>query len=136
MRIAILETIPLDRELGDPQMVLQLPDIANYQAIPATQLAKPKDGSQREQKGARTMRRITLYPYENRNRCRAYIEPEGIAADAWPVRRYTEGGRDILEAVVVLPDEPTQTYRFLHDGTNWVAEGMPIARVRAVDLSV
>lgn len=83
------------------------------------------------------MRKITLYPYEHSNRCRAYVEPDGLAGDAWPVRRYMEDGIEILEAVVVLPDgQDTQTYRFTFDGTNWVAMNAPIARVGAVDLFV
>ncbi len=83
------------------------------------------------------MRKITLYPYPQSNLCRAFIEPDGVAGNAWPVRRYIEDGRDILEAVVILPGtDATQTYRFLHDGTNWVSTSDPLARVGVIDLYV
>ncbi len=83
------------------------------------------------------MRKITLYPYPDGNRCRAYIEPDDLAGEAWPVRRYSEDDIELLEAVVVLPGaEGTQTFSFSFDGTNWVAANAPIASVAALDLFV
>ncbi len=83
------------------------------------------------------MRKIWLFPYEMGAHCRAYIEPENVAADAWPIRRYVERGIELLDAVVVLAGaEGTQTFQFSFDGTNWVALNAPIATVQLADLTV
>ena len=83
------------------------------------------------------VRRITLFPYADSNRCRAYVEPGNVAGEAWPVRRFAENGHDVLEAVVILPEEEaTWTYAFIHDGTNWISESAPVAHVEVMDLFV
>jgi len=83
------------------------------------------------------MREIRLYLYPEGQRYRAVREPDAPWAEAWPVRRYTEDGIEILEAVVMWPGaEGTRTYRFTYDGANWRTAGAPIAQVRMMDLFV
>lgn len=83
------------------------------------------------------MRKIALFLYDDGNHYRAVVEPDGLVGDAWPVRRYIEGGRHILEAVLVLPGvDGTQTYRFSFEDNNWTSTSSPIARVSEIDLFV
>ncbi len=84
------------------------------------------------------MSTITLFLYPDGRHYAARTQPEGLAGEAWPIRRYIEADRDYLEAVVIWAnDEGTQTYRFTWDGANWTASGAPIARVRGeIDLFV
>ena len=90
-----------------------------------------------------TQSTITLYLFEDNSRYRAVLEPAGSLgearyAEAYPVRRFIEGGRDWLEALVIMqgPEKIFQTFRFTWSGSNWVSNSAPIAKVHEIDLLV
>ena len=72
------------------------------------------------------MTKIVLHKHPNADRYRAVIGDNGRGW-AYPITKYMENGKEVLEAMVDNRDEHrTAAYRFSFDGSNWVTNSDPI----------